>query len=106
MKDLGKLTKTAHESLGAQIAKANINYLFTLGNTAKIIGQSAHQKGFSGKTLNVPSTKEATKEIKKVLSKNSLVLIKGSRHSHLERIVQSLLGKSTQINCYHCGTLN
>jgi hypothetical protein len=44
--------------------------------------------------------------LKRNLSNNDLVLIKGSRHTHLERIVNFLQGKDSQINCNHCGKLS
>lgn len=105
MKDLGRISQEAHESLGESIAKIKINYLFTVGKVADIIGKAAKKAGFGGKIINVASTGEATGEIKKVLTPKSLVLVKGSRHAHLERIVYGLLGKSTRVKCYHCGIL-
>ena len=105
MKDLGKISMVEHRSLGAKIAKSSVNYLVTIGNFAGEIGKSAKKNGFKGKIVNSLNTKEAQEEIKKMTSGNCIILIKGSRHAHLERIVQGLLGKSTEINCYHCGTL-
>ena len=105
MKDLGSLSGSEHQLLGAKVAKSKIKYLFTVGKVAQLIAKSARKHKFSGKIISVVTTGEATKEIKKVLSHKSLILIKGSRHAHLERIVYGLLHKSTQINCYHCGVL-
>ena len=105
MKDLGKSSYEAHKLLGEKIAKTNLKYLVTCGRVAETIGKAAKRKGFRGKVINVISTKEAIKEIKKVTSPKSLVLVKGSRHAHLERIVYGLLHKSTKINCHHCGDL-
>ncbi|KKQ90187.1 MAG: UDP-N-acetylmuramoyl-tripeptide-D-alanyl-D-alanine ligase [Candidatus Curtissbacteria bacterium GW2011_GWC2_38_9] len=105
MKDLGSLSKSQHQSLGAKVAKSKIKYLFTVGKVAQIIAKSARKHKFGGKIINVVTTNEAIKEIKKVVTHKSLVLVKGSRHAHLERIVYGLLHKSTKINCHHCGEL-
>ena len=105
MKDLGSLSAQAHKSLGEKIAKTKIGYLLTVGKTAATIADSAKKAGFKGKVLNAVNTKEAIKEIKRITGKKSLLLIKGSRHAHLERIVQGLLHRSTHVFCYHCGTL-
>ncbi|OGD84629.1 hypothetical protein A2165_02335 [Candidatus Curtissbacteria bacterium RBG_13_40_7] len=105
MKDLGNLSKQAHESLGQQIARQKINYLVTIGKVASVIGQAAKRASFKGKIINVDDTADALKALKKIVNAKSLVLIKGSRHAHLERIVHGLLHKSTEIYCYHCGNL-
>lgn len=105
MKDLGKLSKKEHQALGEQIAKTTINILITVGNVAAEIGSAAQKGGFRGKIYSVKNTKEVVKLLQKDANKKTLFMIKGSRHSHLERVVNGLLGKSTHINCYHCGNL-
>ncbi len=105
MKDLGKLSRQSHITLGKQIAKTSINFLFTVGKTAAIISDSAKDASFKGKIINTPNTKEIIAQIKKLNLKKPLVLVKGSRHAHLERIVLGLMHKSTGIECYHCGKL-
>ncbi len=105
MRDLGSQTKSAHKKLGLQISKTRINYLLTIGRGAHVISQSAKKQGFKGKITNVKSTREAIKFLKPIVTKKTVVLIKGSRHEHLERVVLGLLHKSTAIECYHCGKL-
>lgn len=105
MKDLGRLSEKFHQDLGQKISRSSINHLITIGRVADIIGKAAKKARFGGKIINVQNTREAINEIKKVLTPKSLVLVKGSRHAHLERIVNGLLGKSTHIHCYHCGDL-
>jgi UDP-N-acetylmuramyl pentapeptide synthase len=105
MKDLGSLSKEAHTKLGEQIARSKINYLLTIGKIASLIAQAAKKAKFKGKIVNVGNTSEALKELKELTNHKTLVLIKGSRHAHLERIVYGLLHKSTKVNCYHCGVL-
>lgn len=106
MKDLGKLSHQSHVAIGQKIARTNINFLFTVGKTAATISNSAKDASFKGKIVNVPNTKEIIAQIKKLNLKKPLVLVKGSRHAHLERIVLGLMHKSTNIHCYHCGEIN
>lgn len=106
MKDLGKLSSQSHTLLGAKIGKTSISYLITIGKVAKIVSDSARKTSFRGRIINLENTNQAISTIQKIAKKNALVLVKGSRHAHLERIVYGLQGKSTLINCYHCGPLS
>lgn len=105
MKDLGSFSVQAHEDLGKLIAKSSTNVLVTIGSVAEIIATSAKNNGFGGKIINVPNTKQALNSLKKIINSKTVVLVKGSRHAHLEQIVQGLLGKSTLVHCYHCGVI-
>ena len=105
MRDLGKQSDKLHYLVGTKLAKGKINYLLTIGQRAKIIATSAKNKGFKGKIFYPRNTKEATDTLKKLKLDKALILVKGSRHEHLERIVFWLQGKSTQVTCYHCGDL-
>lgn len=106
MKDLGTLSAHSHAELGQKIAKTSINNLITIGQIAKTVGDSAKKFNFRGKIYSAKSPKEALKLARPLAGKKTLILIKGSRHAHLERIALGLLHKSTHINCYHCGKLN
>lgn len=105
MKDLGETSVKAHKTVGEAVAKNKINVLITVGNLAKDIAEGAKEKSYKGKIINVTSTKDALKESKKFAGPKSLILVKGSRHTHLERVVFGLQHKSTHITCYHCGKL-
>ncbi len=106
MKDLGDYAKEAHQNIGRKFVKTSINSLITVGLQAQEIANSARKAGFKGQIIKAKNTKEATFAIIKKYPKRKIVLIKGSRHAHLERIVNGLLGRSTVIDCYHCGRLN
>lgn len=106
MKDLGTSSLEEHKLLGEKIAKTTVNYLITVGNVASVIGQSAKKAKFKGKIINVSNVHEAMKAIRRIFGPRSLILIKGSRHAHLERLVSALTGKSTAVDCYHCGLLS
>lgn len=105
MKDLGELSAKEHKVLGEKIAKTRINLLITQGPVAKLIATSAKKHGFRGKMYNASSTSQIIKYLKRISNNKQLILVKASRHAHFERIVSGLLGKPTEIHCYHCGEL-
>lgn len=105
MRDLGKQSDKLHHLVGTKLAKEKINYLLTIGQKAKIIATSAQNNGFKGKIFYSRNTKEAIITLKKLKLNKAIILVKGSRHEHLERIIFSLRGESKQITCYHCGNL-
>lgn len=105
MKDLGSLSEKAHADLGKKIANSSVNFLVTVGRVADEIATSAKKNGFDRKIFKTSNTQNATKFIKKIVSPKALILVKGSRHAHLERIVYALLGRETKVECYHCGIL-
>lgn len=106
MKDLGEKSNFYHEELGRKIARTRINILVTIGPKAKTIATSAQKAGFRGQIFSLPNTSEAIEAIKTKTNAKSVVLVKGSRHAHLERVVLGLLHKSIKIDCFHCGKLN
>lgn len=105
MRDLGELSVKEHKTLGEKIAKTRINLLVTLGPVAKLIAASAKKHGFKGRTYNASNTDQIIKYLKGISGSKQLILVKASRHAHFERIVNGLLGRPTEIHCYHCGEL-
>lgn len=105
MRDLGSISSQEHKKIGKIVAKSRINVLITVGKVASTISQEAKQSKYKGKIVEVTNTSQAVKIVKQLSKPKQLVLIKGSRHEHLERIIFALLGKPTEINCYHCGKL-
>ena len=105
MKDLGSLSKDAHQNLGKNIVGSKINILITIGKEAETIAKAAKKFSFKGKIIIAKSIQEINDSIRKLKMHDSLILVKGSRHAHLERLVYALQGKSTSVNCYHCGVL-
>jgi len=105
MRDLGQLSDTAHQEIGVLVARTRINFLVTVGKVAQTIATSAKKASYRGKIIKVKNTKDALVALKPLSNKKTLILIKGSRHEHLERIVLGLMHKSTAIECYHCAKL-
>lgn len=87
MNELGQYEKSAHEEIGALVAKLDIKHFFCLGPATKFSIKSA---GFGKYFENQEDLYEATQKL--LLGHWSLViLVKGSRSWHLENLVEKLL---------------
>ncbi|MFH0888731.1 MAG: UDP-N-acetylmuramoyl-tripeptide--D-alanyl-D-alanine ligase [Planctomycetota bacterium] len=88
MRELGKYSRRFHQDIADDIAKSNIDILIAIGNESKWTMEK-----LSGiKTPNILSfyykdISEAIPYIKKIIRKNDMVLLKGSRTNSLEKII-------------------
>ncbi|CAB1276940.1 UDP-N-acetylmuramoyl-tripeptide--D-alanyl-D-alanine ligase [Candidatus Nitrosacidococcus tergens] len=83
--ELGEKSIELHEDLGQQARSARINQLYTLGNFSAAASKSFGCGGkhfFDQQTLIV--------ELQKIKTRNTTILIKGSRFMNMEQIVTAL----------------
>jgi len=85
MGELGENTEKMHESIGKRAKKIGINRLYCLGNHS---AKACHQFGENGKSFD--EVEELLMSLKKDLTENMTVLVKGSRYMHMERVVDAL----------------
>jgi len=102
MLELGESAGRAHQKVGREIAKANVDYLFTFGNLAKGIAVAADS--FSGrmasgklKTESFDDKEKLSEKLVQTASAGDVVLIKGSRGMKMEEIVNALTGELSKI---------
>ena len=107
MLELGDITEYEHKKLGESIAALSPSLLITVGREAEYIADSAEKNGIKEIFRALPKVNGAlvtktpekyaagsccaekiASEIKKRLSKGSLILIKGSRALRLEEIIK------------------
>ena len=91
MLELGDLTQELHFEVGENVAHAGVDILITVGNLAKFIAKGAMQHKKYMKIYSVCSNKEAIDCLKKVVSKNDSILVKGSRGMHAEEISKKII---------------
>lgn len=92
MRELGKSTEQLHIELGDFAAKSGIDHLVTIGEYAKDIANGALMAGFNEERIYKFAEPDAAKNfIKQKIRKNDIILIKGSRAVHLEKIVEEIL---------------
>lgn len=92
MLELGEHSSAAHFKLGQYLAKKSLDFIFTLGKQAAVIGDGAVKADFSAqKVLNLSVQKDLIIYLQKYLKAGDLVLIKGSRGNKMEKIAEALL---------------
>lgn len=86
MKELGQEAQLIHQNVGREIRGAGIDYLFTFGElsaqTASSFGEGAYHFNEQAKLINA---------LKPFLYNQTIILVKGSRSMHMEKIVAGLV---------------
>ena len=90
MGELGVEAERGHRLVGEVAAQAHIDGVIGVGAESEWITDAAWRGGVE-KVVRVDSTEEATKVLRDMARAGDLVLIKGSRSSRMERIVEGLL---------------
>ncbi len=90
MLELGAWTEIAHDEIGELAAQSNLDFLVTVGASARRIAGKAMEKGMEAhRVLSVGSADEATEVVRSLAKPGDLVLLKGSRKLQLEKILQA-----------------
>lgn len=94
MLELGQYEKEGHEIVGQRAAEV-VSQLITVGERARIIADTAQQSGLpQGRIKQLPDADGAIRYLQGQLSKNDVVLVKGSRSMRMENIVGALEARS------------
>jgi UDP-N-acetylmuramoyl-tripeptide--D-alanyl-D-alanine ligase len=94
MFELGQYERRGHEMIGVRATEV-VDELITIGTRARIISDSAIKAGFSPKALSVlEDNQQVIDYLKNNLTEKDVVLIKGSRGMHMDRIVSALESKA------------
>ncbi len=92
MHELGRHSARKHEQLGEWIAQSGIDGLLTVGSQAARVAQAAHRGGMSGaKTATFDTIEELKQYAGDWVQEGDVVLVKGSRASALDGVVQHLV---------------
>ncbi|MDA9085538.1 UDP-N-acetylmuramoyl-tripeptide--D-alanyl-D-alanine ligase [Methylophilaceae bacterium] len=85
MAELGSLSKKYHTDIGHYILEKNIDLVMGIGNMTKHLIDVLGTKG-----LWYPSKEDLLNETNKILKKDTVVLVKGSRFMRMEQIVDGI----------------
>ncbi|WP_090689025.1 UDP-N-acetylmuramoyl-tripeptide--D-alanyl-D-alanine ligase [Bacillus sp. 166amftsu] len=91
MLELGQEEEKYHRDIGQILNPNTIDYIFTIGERAKMIVQEAKFRYTKGKVKAFLTKEEAITEILSVCNPEDAVLVKGSRGMALEEVVQELI---------------
>lgn len=94
MLELGGKTEDAHREIGLEAGKLNFDYLITVGPRAKFIAGEAKLYGMAEeKILSFETSDEARMPVQNLLKQDDVVLVKGSRGMHMEKIVKEIMAE-------------
>ena len=99
MLELGPLSEPAHHELGQEIARSNVDYLVTVGSLASLAAKSA--KANVCKQLQIENFNthdEAASYLLLKVKKGDCLLVKGSRGSKMENVIQEFIKPKKQNN--------
>lgn len=88
MLELGSYSEKAHREVGEKTAQTGCDYVFTFGEQAKNISESASENGVNAKAFSDKA--ELTKYLDGFLKEGDTVLFKGSRGMKTEEIFKTL----------------
>ena len=90
MLEIGKYAMDAHEQIG-KIAAETSDHLVTVGPRGKFIAEGARKAGMNKRNIqSFDLAEEARAPVQELIRKGDLILIKGSRGIHLEKVVEEI----------------
>jgi UDP-N-acetylmuramoyl-tripeptide--D-alanyl-D-alanine ligase len=91
MRELGESSKLLHEEIGRAAANSSADWLIGVGEATADLLAAARGAGFSEDRMrHFPDSASAAAELKGMVRDGDLVLLKGSRGVHLEKVAQQL----------------
>jgi UDP-N-acetylmuramoyl-tripeptide--D-alanyl-D-alanine ligase len=87
MAELGAHSEAAHEEVGRQAAGLGVGQLFAVGKMARVMARGARGAGLN-RVLEFTDVETATAALRSFVRAGDLVLLKASRATRLERIVE------------------
>jgi UDP-N-acetylmuramoyl-tripeptide--D-alanyl-D-alanine ligase len=89
MGELGKESEAAHRRVGRAVAEFEFDYLVTVGDEARLIGEAASSAGLKS-AERVDTHEQAVEALLNYLEPGDLLLVKGSLSSAMDRVVHGL----------------
>jgi UDP-N-acetylmuramoyl-tripeptide--D-alanyl-D-alanine ligase len=97
MLELGDFSETAHLDLGKEVAASSADYLITVGPLANLAAQSARQAGMGeDRVASFENHQEAADFLSDHAASGDFILVKGSRSSRMEKIIEILTSSITK----------
>jgi UDP-N-acetylmuramoyl-tripeptide--D-alanyl-D-alanine ligase len=91
MLELGNFSEAFHKAIAKDIIANGINMLFTVGEYAGLTSDETCKEGVEVYKCN--SNDEIVAKLKKIITKDDIILVKGSRRMKLEEVVEGVIGE-------------
>ena len=96
MLELGEKTDALHLEMGSMVPEMNFDMLFAVGEKAALYVKGAKSKGMKA-AYHFETVEDLISDLTEVVSEGDVLLVKGSRGMHMERVVDAML-KLTKVN--------
>lgn len=97
MLEMGKYEVKGHEDVGRYLREKNVDYLYTLGRSARHIARGAIRAGFpADRVVHCSSKRELHQRLMRRLKPNTYFLVKGSRLLKMGETVHFLYRQATK----------
>lgn len=100
MKELGDYSKEGHKQIGRYLGQSKFDVLIVFGKMTKFTAREAEKRRIEIYEAGLMT--EIIEILKKIVKKDDVVLLKGSRFAHMERITLGLLGEKIECNKMTC----
>lgn len=90
MLELGEDEEKLHYEAGLKIDHKKIDYLLFFGPLSKQMHQASLKNFSSSRSLHFDKKDDLIDKLKQIITKSSLVFVKGSRGLHMEEIIESI----------------
>lgn len=97
MLELGRVEGALHREAGRRAASAGVRLLFTVGPLSRGAAEAARRAGVSEVHHHADSD-QAAEAIGEYVKDGDLIVVKGSRGMHMERVVQALSSRFSEEN--------
>ena len=97
MAELGESAESAHRATGRLVAELGLDWLFAVGRLAQLTADGAIEAGMDAARVRIgEDAGQASAEITKLVRARDWILVKGSRSSRMERVVEALAAEGTE----------
>lgn len=97
MLELGEVSKSAHREVGKLVVEHKVDCLFAVGKEAHFIAEGARDAGMPPENIfEFENNQELAGQLDKLLKKDDVILVKGSRGMRLEEIADAIAALDNQ----------
>lgn len=98
MKELGDYGESGHREVGRSLVENDFKILIVFGELTKYISEEIKKNGIKIEIFQAKTIEEIIKILSRIVKGGDIILLKGSRFTHMERIALGLFGR--KISCH------